>query len=177
MSGLGLLWRRAGTVLGCCAGAVALSGAPASAEAQGAVRVVVEVHGAEPGTGATVYAVRVLAEGVALASYQGRMRFEAGALEVLRATTPPGRGGEARLLNVDSLSAGMVRFAAFAPDRFASDEAFRFVARPRPGGVPARLRVSLELAGTPNGDMIRAAALIPAEGLAQPAEPKSSDDA
>ncbi|MBU6367597.1 MAG: hypothetical protein KJT01_15395 [Gemmatimonadetes bacterium] len=96
------------------------------------------------------YRVRVLAKKGEVASYQGLLSFEPGAVAIESITAPEAADGEVHLVNREQLAEGKIRFAGYAPEELGTSEAFSFVVASRGAGLP-ELAVSLDVAGTPDG--------------------------
>lgn len=130
--------------------------------ANGTQVVLQQQPGSEPGT--VTFVVRVITRRADLGSYQGELTFASGSLDLLGAETLSGLDGEMRIVNPQPEN-GSIRFAAFATESFASDEAFRFTVRPRGDLASMRLRASLGVAGVLGGAAIEAAQLREADGV------------
>lgn len=124
--------------------------------------VLQEEPGPTPGT--TTYVVRVLTKREDLASYQGTITFAPGSAELVGALAPRGGDGEMFLVNPQG-EAGTIRFAAFATERFSTDEALRFTVRPTGSLGAMQLRGMLDVAGVVGGSALEAAQLKAAEGV------------
>jgi len=109
------------------------------------------VDGAEPGV--YVYSVQVSGAAGVLAAIQGELNFPANAVEFVGLRTPTSDEGGVYVVNTSEVSAGRVRFAAFAPEALATDEVFeltlRHVGAVPPADVVARLQVAGDAEGTP----------------------------
>jgi hypothetical protein len=124
--------------------------------------VLQEEPGPTPGT--TTYVVRVITTRGDLASYQGTVTFTPGSAELVGALAARGGDGEMFLVNPQA-EAGTIRFAAFATERFSTDEAFRFTVRPAATRSAMQLRGTLDVAGVVGGSAIEAAQLKAAKGV------------
>lgn len=124
--------------------------------------VLQEEPGPTPGT--TTYVVRVLTKREDLASYQGTITFAPGSAELVGTLATRGGEGEMFLVNPQA-EAGSIRFAAFATERFSTDEALRFTVRPTGSLGAMQLRGTLDVAGVVGGSALEAAALKATEGV------------
>jgi hypothetical protein len=154
------------TVAGCRDEQIA--SAPLSAHAaalpSGTVEAVIQREpGPTPGT--VRLTVRVLARDTVLAAYQGALTFAPGAFELVSVSTPDGTDGEAHLVNSTTLAAGRLPFAAYAPERFATDEAFAIVVRPNLPLDAMHLSAALDVAGVASGRALAATRLRRSAGV------------
>ncbi|HRN54182.1 MAG TPA: hypothetical protein PK788_11840 [Gemmatimonadaceae bacterium] len=117
-----------------------------------------------PETGTVTYVVRVITRRSDLGAYQGVVRFAPNAFELIESVTPSGGEGEMHLINPE-VSAGQIRFAAYATERFASDEAFRFTVRPLVMRADANLRAELTVGGAVSGAALEAEKLLASDGV------------
>lgn len=117
-----------------------------------------------PETGTVTYVVRVITRRSDLGAYQGEVSFAPNAFELLSSTTPSGAEGEMHLINPE-VSAGRIRFAAYATEQFASDEAFRFTVRPLVTRADANLRAHLTVGGAVSGAALEAEKLLASDGV------------
>jgi hypothetical protein len=120
---------------------------------------------AGPTPGTVRLTVRVLAKDTVVAAYQGALTFTAGAFELVSVTTPEGTDGEAHLVNSATLAAGRLPFAAYAPERFGTDEAFSLVVRPILPLDAMHLRAALDVAGVASGRALAATSLRRSAGV------------
>lgn len=99
-------------------------------------------------------------EGVRLTvgAYQGRLRFETGALEVARIATPEvdDSRGEYHVVNREATDRGLVRFAAFAVEGFRGSTALTLRFRTHRPVRPGEVEVELDAVATVEGKVIRA---------------------
>ena len=107
----------------------------------------------------TVFVVRLVANGVPLAAYQGSVTFVPEGMQVLSVRTPENAQGEFRVVNAEGAPAGKLRFAGFATQALSSTEAFRIVARLRGDVALLKLDGSLDIAGEVAGTQIGAGSL------------------
>jgi hypothetical protein len=131
---------------------------------EGAVQAMIQ-QTAGPEEGTMTYTVRIIAGDQAFAAYQGALTFVPGSMEVLRVTTPRGLDGETHLVNVGEAANGLVRFAAYAPEKFGTDEAFSIVVRPKTDMADAKMVASLEVAGQAEGKAYERTALRQSVGV------------
>lgn len=130
---------------------------------EGAVQAVVQQQtGVADGT--MEYVVRVVGRRADMAAYQGAVTFAAGDFEVVSIRTPTVPEGEVHIVNSSEAGAGSIRFAAYAPDQFATDEAFTMVVKPLRGGLP-NLVVKLDVAGTEDGKALDGTLLRASSGV------------
>lgn len=121
----------------------------------------------EPGPtpGTLTYVVRVLARGPKLASVQGTVAFTPGTLELLGTATPSSGGeGEAYLVN-PMPAQGKIRFAAFTPETFGTDEVFRFTVRERASLEAIAFRAEIDAAGEAAGTALDTKSFRSADGV------------
>jgi len=130
----------------------------------GAVEAVIQQErGPAPGT--VRLTVRVLAKDTVLAAYQGALTFAVGAFEVVSVSTPVGSDGEVHLVNSTDLAAGRLPFAAYAPERFSTDEAFSVVVRPTLPLDAMHLSAALDVAGVASGRALAGTSLRRSAGV------------
>jgi hypothetical protein len=130
----------------------------------GSVEAVIQQEpGPTPGT--VRLTIRVLAKDTLIAAYQGALTFTAGAFELVSVTTPEGSDGEAHLVNSTDLAAGRLPFAAYAPERFGTDEAFSLVVRPTLPLDAMNLSAALDVAGVASGRALAATSLRRSAGV------------
>lgn len=131
---------------------------------EGSSQVVLQQEpGPTPGT--LTYVVRVLSRGPKLASVQGTVAFTPGTLELLGTTTPSAAGdGEAYLVNATPAQ-GMIRFAAFTPETFGTDEVFRFTVRERASLEAIAFRAEIDAAGEAAGTALETKTFRSADGV------------
>lgn len=129
----------------------------------GGTQVVIQRE-AGPEIGTETFIVRVITRRADLASYQGEVTFALGAFELVGTSTPSGADGEMHLVN-PQVEAGKIRFAAFAPESFATTEAFRFTVRPKSALDAMDVRASLSVAGIVAGAALEAAELRASDGV------------
>jgi hypothetical protein len=110
------------------------------------------------------FTVHVVTPDVPLAAFQGALTFNAAAFTVYDVQTPEPVGGEYRVVNAATAASGRMRFAAFAPDHFASDVVFTVRGRLTGSAVAAQFDAVLDVAGETKGSRIPAARLIRAGG-------------
>jgi hypothetical protein len=130
----------------------------------GSVEAVIQQE-AGPTPGTVRLTVRVLAKDTVIAAYQGALTFTAGAFELVSVSTPEGNDGEAHLVNSTTLAAGRLPFAAYAPERFGTDEAFSVVVRPTLPLDAMHLSAVLEVAGVASGRALAATSLRRSAGV------------
>ncbi len=107
----------------------------------------------------TVLMVRVEGKGMVLASYEGRVRFDASVFAVDSATA--GSDGS-RFVNAGDASKGVIRFAGFTPTGFKSNDAVRIVGHSTRPIDAAKVTATLEVAGDLEGKPVGKAGLLPA---------------
>lgn len=117
-----------------------------------------------PAPGTYTYIVRVLSRGTGMASVQGSVSFAPGSLELLGTSTPEGGEGVAYLVNPVAAE-GRLRFAAFAPEAFTTDEVFRFSARHKASLETIAFQAELEAAGVTEGTALDAKTFRKSEGV------------
>jgi hypothetical protein len=130
----------------------------------GSVEAVIQQE-AGPTPGTVRLTVRVLAKDTVLAAYQGALTFTAGAFELVSVSTPEGTDGEAHLVNSTTLAAGRLPFAAYAPERFGTDEAFSLVVRPTLPLDAMHLSAALDVAGVASGRALAGISLRRSAGV------------
>lgn len=130
----------------------------------GSVEAVIQQE-AGPTPGTVRLTVRVLAKDTVIAAYQGALTFTAGAFELVSVSTPEGTDGEAHLVNSTTLAAGRLPFAAYAPERFGTDEAFSVVVRPTLPLDAMHLSAALDVAGVASGRALAATSLRRSAGV------------
>lgn len=100
--------------------------------------------------GLTTFVVRIRTRDVTVSSYQGAVRFRAGAMDLVTVTTPSA-GNAAYVVNSTSFAAGRVPFVVFSTSSFAGTETdegvevFRFTARVRGSAAPPAVTASLDV--------------------------------
>ena len=130
----------------------------------GSVEAVIQREpGPTPGT--VRLTVRVLAKDTVLAAYQGALTFTAGAFELVSVAIPEGTDGEAHLINSTEIAGGRLPFAAYAPERFGTDEAFSLVVRPTLPLDAMHLSAALDVAGVASGRALAATSLRRSAGV------------
>ena len=131
---------------------------PAAMVPPGTVQVIIAQ---ERGLGGdtTVFVVRLVANGVPLAAYQGSVTFVPEGMQIISVLTPENAQGEFRVVNAEGAAAGKLRFAGFATEAMSSTEAFRIVARLHGNVSLLKLDGSLDIAGEAAGTQIGAASL------------------
>lgn len=131
---------------------------------EGSSQVVLQQEpGPTPGT--VTYVVRVLARGPKLASVQGTVSYTPGSLELISTSTPSTGGeGEAYLVN-PTPAEGRLRFAAFTPEHFGSDEVFRFTVRERASLEAIAFRAEIDAAGEAAGTALDTKTFRSADGV------------
>ena len=130
----------------------------------GAVEAVIQQE-AGPSPGTVRLTVRVLARDTVLAAYQGALTFAPGAFELVSVSTPDGTDGETHLVNSSTLPAGRLPFAAYAPERFGTDEAFSVVVRPTLPLDAMHLSAALDVAGVASGRALAGTSLRRSAGV------------
>lgn len=125
----------------------------------GSVQVIIAQE-RQLGGDTAVFLVRLAANGVPLASYQGTVTFAADQMQVLSAPTPENADGEFRIVNAENAANGSLRFAGFSTQSMASTDAFRIVARLRGPVASLKLEGSIEVAGLVAGTSIASASLL-----------------
>lgn len=121
----------------------------------------------EPGATAesAVLSVRVLTKDMTLGAYQGTLTFDANAFEILETKVPSGSDAQFNIVNTDGAAQGVIRFAAFATEKFASNEAFRLTVKPRRQLSTVNFTTQLEVAGGTDGVALRESNLQASKGL------------
>lgn len=118
-----------------------------------------------PAPGTVTYVVRVLSRGPKLASVQGTVAYTPGTLELISTATPAAGGdGEAYLVN-PSPAQGRLRFAAFTPETFGTDEVFRFTVRERASLEAIAFHAEIEAAGEAVGTALDTKTFRSADGV------------
>lgn len=117
------------------------------------------------GGDSAVFVVRLVANGVPLAAYQGQVTFAPEMMEFIGVRTPENAEGEFRVVNAEQGSKGMLRFAAFATQAMSSTEAFRIVGRLKRDVSALKLAGSLDVAGEVGGNQILSASLLRSSGV------------
>jgi hypothetical protein len=112
----------------------------------------------EPGT----VVLRLDTRGVSLGSVQGRIRFDPAGLAVSAVESV---SGAFTVANVDSLAHGLVRFAAFSPGTLATGRLLRLRLAGKGSLGASGVRVSLEAAGTAEGQSLQAFMLHATRGV------------
>jgi hypothetical protein len=130
----------------------------------GAVEAV-DQQEAGPTPGTVRLTVRVVTKDTAIAAYQGVLTFTAGAFELVSVATPKGLDGEAHLINSTEIGAGRLPFAAYAPERFRTDEAFSLVVRPTLPLDAMHLSAALDVAGVASGRALATTSLRRSAGV------------
>ena len=130
----------------------------------GSVEAVIQQE-AGPTPGTVQLTVRVLAKDNVIAAYQGALTFTVGAFDPVSVSTPNGTDGEAHLVNSTDVAAGRLPFAAYAPERFGTDEAFSLVVRPILPLDAMHLRAALDVAGVASGRALAATSLRRSAGV------------
>jgi hypothetical protein len=134
-----------------------------STVAKGTVQVMVlENPSVSPDTQS--FTVHVVTLDVPLAAFQGALTFNARAFTVYDVQTPDPVGGEYRVANAATAAVGRIRFAAFAPDHFASDVVFTVRGRLTGSAAEAQFDAALDVAGETKGARIPATRLVRAGG-------------
>lgn len=130
----------------------------------GAVQVIIAKE-RQLGGDTSVFLVRLAANGVPLASYQGSVTFAADQMQVLSAPTAENADGEFRIVNAEHAATGSLRFAGFSTQAMTSTDAFRIVARLRGPLASAKLEGSIDVAGLVAGTSIASASLLRTVGV------------
>lgn len=117
----------------------------------------------EPGSSAdrVTLTIRVVGKDVSLAAYQGRLEYTSGSLVILEATVP---SDGTRLVNA-SAGPGVVKFAGFSTDAFASTVAATLVVKPLQRLELLNLRATLDVAGERTGAAVAKSGLVPTAGV------------
>jgi hypothetical protein len=129
----------------------------------GGVQVML-VQSAGPTEGTLRYRVRVIAREVDMAAYQGAVTFAPGAFEFLGIEHSDPTDGESHFVNAEGFKDGKIRFAAWATEKFKTDEAFAFIVRSTGAAAP-NLSASLEVAGESTGAALSDAVLRASAGI------------
>lgn len=122
------------------------------------VRAVLDVGTPAP-DGTVRLTVRLAPEAIALAAYQGTLRFTPGSLRVLRTATP--RGDGTRLVNAADSTRGILRFAGYTVARFTDLTVLTLDVRPVTSLDRARPQVTIEVAADSAGTRVPTARLLP----------------
>lgn len=130
----------------------------------GSVQVIIAQETALGGDSA-VFVVRLAANGVPLAAYQGTVTFAPQGIEIIGIRTPENGEGEFRIVNAEGAATGMLRFAGFATQAMSSTEAFRIVGRLKGGVAALKLEGSLDVVGEVGGTQILASSLLRSTGV------------
>lgn len=125
----------------------------------GAVQVIIAQE-RQLGGDTAVFLVRLAANGVPLASYQGSVTFAADQMQVVSTPTPENAEGEFRIVNAEHAASGSLRFAGFSTQAMTSTDAFRIVARLRGPLASLKLDGSIDVAGLVAGTPIAAGSLL-----------------
>ena len=131
----------------------------------GAVRPVIQsLAGDAPGT--VAYVIHIVSRDVPLSAYQGVLTFPPGSFEMVDVVVPAGATGEMRVINRTAVDSGWIRFAAFAPERFAEDVAFTVIVRPLGGGLAVVPQATLQVVGVgEQGKALQSSLLLVSEGV------------
>lgn len=130
----------------------------------GSVQVIIAQE-RDLGGDSAVFVVRLAANGVPLAAYQGVVTFVPGSLEIIGIRTPENAEGEFRIVNAEGAASGTLRFAGFATQAMSSSEAFRIVGRLKGDVSALKLEGTLDVAGEVGGTQIIAASLLRSAGV------------
>ncbi len=95
--------------------------------------------------------IHVEARGIPVAAYQGKLEFDATALDILEATTPSDDGS--RIVNA-KVRPGVVKFAGFAPEAFTHTAAVTLVVKPKKPLELANLLATLDVVGEAKGTRV-----------------------
>lgn len=115
----------------------------------GVAAAIIQTPGPQVGT--VRLTVRVFARDIELGSYQGAVTFAPGSFELVSVDTPEGIDGEMHIVNSTEIGAGRIRFAAYATEKFVSEDAFSFIVRPTAGTTAMKLAATLDVAGETSG--------------------------
>lgn len=115
------------------------------------------------GTGETTLAVVVQPTELVLGAYQGRLRFQPGALSVVSAVSPD--GDRMSVLNAADTAKGVIKFAAFTVSGFKTPDVLVLVVRAVSSLDNAKLTVDLDVVTDLQGKAVPASRLIPARGI------------
>jgi hypothetical protein len=137
---------------------------PVAGSSNGVAQAVVLL---EPGATATnaVLTVRVLSADMTLGAYQGAVTFDAGAFELIEASLPTAASGQFNVVNTGSVAAGVIRFAGYATERFATTEAFHLRVRPKRDLSQVSFVARLDAVGTMTGASLNKSRLLAGPGL------------
>jgi hypothetical protein len=106
--------------------------------------------------------IHVEARGIPVAAYQGRLEFDASALDILEATTPTDDGS--RIVN-PKVRPGVIKFAGFAPEAFAHTAAVTLVVKPKKPIDMANLLATLDVVGEAKGTRVAKEHVIVEKGV------------
>lgn len=123
--------------------------APIALASDGVRAYVVQEPGGTPER--VTLTIHVEAKGIPVAAYQGKLQFDAEALEILDASAPSEDG--TRLVN-PSAGPGIVRFAGFAAESFAHTMAVTLVVKPLKPLELANLLATLDVVGEVSGTAV-----------------------
>ncbi|CAN5389182.1 hypothetical protein BH09GEM1_BH09GEM1_38880 [soil metagenome] len=123
--------------------------APAALPTQAVRAYVVQ----EPGATAekVTLTIHVEARGIPVAAYQGKLEFDADALEIIDASTP-GEDGT-RIVNAKA-HPGVVKFAGFSAEAFLHTAAVTLVVKPKKPLELANLLATLDVVGEAKGTQV-----------------------
>ena len=99
----------------------------------------------------TTFTIHVEAKDLPLAAYQGRLEFDASAMEIIDASTP---SDGTRLVNATSAGPGVVRFAGFSGTAFGQTAAVTLVVRLRKSIDETKMMTVLGVAGEELGTTV-----------------------
>jgi hypothetical protein len=119
----------------------------------GTVQAVVE-RVAEYGRDSVLLRLHVASKDVQFGAYEGALRFDAAALEVLdvRAAVAD---GEHRVINSERAAEGIIRFAVFGTEALVETRVFDVLARPKLGLDAANLVATLTVVGEVSGTALQ----------------------
>ena len=105
--------------------------------------------------------IHVDTKDIPMAAYQGRLQFDADAMQIIESSTP---SDGTRLVNT-AAGAGLVKFAGFTTDVFTQTAAATLVVKPLKSLDMANLTASLDVVGEVSGKAVPKSRLLPASGI------------
>jgi hypothetical protein len=115
------------------------------------IQPIVEQLGAPASDGTVRYRIRIPRGQLGVAAYSGTVQLDLDRVEVIDIAIPEAGDDEARVLNRSELTHGRLRFAAFAAEKFTTDELLTMTVRTRGAGADAPLVVALDVVGDQAG--------------------------
>jgi hypothetical protein len=132
---------------------------------EGTVQVVFHHEAKSLNTDTAMLIVSIVGDRARIGSYEGEVRFEPQAMQVLSIQQPPSGVDEIRVVNDVDRARGRIRFAGLATQSFTSTEAFRMVVRLAGNVNDLEMEGILGVVGTPAGAPLARSAIRRSQGI------------